>query len=149
MPEVRPKLKTIKIQAELDGGFKVITKIRGHTVVQDLSKAIGGEDAGPLPTELLLASLAGCIGVVGRYHAHRFGIDLKGMKIEVEGDLDPRGFLGEDVKPGFHEVRARVVIIGDNSEESAKRFGEFISKHCPIGDVIKSPTKLRIEYVRD
>ena len=37
--------------------------INGHHITLDGSKEIGGEDRGPTPKPLLLASLAGCTGI--------------------------------------------------------------------------------------
>ncbi len=127
-------------------GYRVVTKARKHVIVQDLPEFAGGRDDGPIPPELLLASLAGCVGIVARFHAKRFGIDLKGVEMVVEGDYDPRGFLGEDVKPGFHEVRLKVVFDAPNaSENKLKEFMDFIGRHCPIADTLESPTKVRVE----
>lgn len=42
--------------------------IRGHEVVVDQTRQAGGEDAGPSPTELFVASLASCVG----FYAVRF-----------------------------------------------------------------------------
>ncbi len=146
MPVSRPKIKTIKVTSVLEEGFKVVTKARNHEIVQDLPESAGGKDAGPLPTELILASYGGCIGIVGRFHAKRLGIDLKGMEIIIEGDYDVRGFMGEDVKPGFTEIRVKVIVDApNNSEEEIKKFVEFVEKHCPIGDTLVSPTKIVVE----
>ncbi len=146
VPRVREKtLKTVRVESRLEEGFKVVTKARKHVIIQDLPEFAGGRDEGPLPPELLLASLAGCIGIVGRYHAGRFNIDLKGMEIVVEGDYDPRGFAGEDVKPGFQEIRVHVVFKADGvSEERVKEFMDFINRHCPIADTLQSPTKVSV-----
>jgi len=147
MPEVREKtLKTVKVTSTLEEGYKVVTKARKHVIVQDLPEFAGGKDEGPIPPELLLASLAGCVGIVARFHAQRFGIDLKGVEMVVEGDYDPRGFMGEDVKPGFQEIRLKVVFNAPNADEGKlKEFMDFISKHCPIADTLESPTKVRVE----
>ncbi len=146
MPEIREKnLKTIKVTSTLEEGFKVVTKARKHVIVQDLPEFAGGKDSGPLPPELLLASLAGCIGIVARYHSGKFGIEIKGMEIEVEGDYDPRGFAGQDVKPGFQEIRVKVVVDAPSaSEEDLRRLMEFVEKHCPIEDTLVDTTKVVI-----
>jgi len=147
LPEIREKnLKTVKVTSTLEEGFKVITKARKHVIVQDLPEFAGGKDAGPLPPELLLASLAGCIGIVARYHSGKFGVEIKGMEIEVEGDYDPRGFAGQDVKPGFQEIRVRVVVDAPGaSEEGLKKLMKFVEKHCPIEDTLVDTTKVVVK----
>ncbi len=146
MPEIHEKnLKTVRVTSTLEEGFKVVTKARKHVIIQDLPEFAGGKDAGPLPPELLLASLAGCIGIVARFHSGKFGIEIKGMEIEVEGDYDPRGFAGQDVKPGFQEIRVKVTVDApDASEEDLKKLMEFVEKHCPIEDTLVDTTKVVI-----
>ncbi len=146
MPEIHEKnLKTVRVTSTLEEGFKVVTKARKHVIIQDLPEFAGGKDAGPLPPELLLASLAGCIGIVARFHSGKFGIEIKGMEIEVEGDYDPRGFAGQDVKPGFQEIRVKVTVDApDASEEDLKKLMEFVEKHCPIEDTLVDTTKIVI-----
>jgi hypothetical protein len=41
------------------GGKRFIMKVRGHDIVTDLPDLKGGEDAGPTPSELFIASLGG------------------------------------------------------------------------------------------
>jgi putative redox protein len=40
--------------------------VRGHRLVVDQPVSAGGEDAGPTPTELFVASLAACVGHYAR-----------------------------------------------------------------------------------
>ena len=146
---VNPNIKTYVISSKLEEGFRVVSNIRDHVVVQDLPEAVGGKNEGPLPTELLLASYAGCIGIVARFHAHRFNIDIRNMEIRVEGDCDIRGFMGENVKPGFREIRAKIIVDAPKaSEEKIRQFIEFVEEHCPIGDTIASQTPIKVEITK-
>jgi len=146
MPVLKPLIKKARVEAKYAGGLVVKCTIGKHTLIQDLSESAGGKDLGPAPTELILASLAGCLGIVAAYHAPRFGIDLKGMDIAIEGEYDVRGFLGENVKPGFTKVKAEITIHSkQTSEEKIREFMKFVEEHCPISDTLKSRVRVEIE----
>jgi len=57
-----------EIFADYRGGGRFDLHIRDHKVTVDQPVSDGGADAGPTPTELFVASLAGCVG----YYASRF-----------------------------------------------------------------------------
>jgi len=146
MPTLKPK--KISIKAHYEPPTKVVAEISGFKLVQDLPKAIGGTGEGPTPTELLLASLAGCFGIVSAIHKDRFGVNIEALEIEVSGLIDVRGFMGEDVKPGFTEVSAVIKIKTDAPEDAVKKLIDFVRKHCPIEDTIESPTPVKVEVVK-
>jgi putative redox protein len=61
-----------------------------HSLVCDEHANLGGEDAGPAPFELLLASLGGCTAITLRMYAERKGWPLEAVDIDlhyrVEGE---------------------------------------------------------------
>ncbi len=138
-------LKRVKVTAELEEGFVVRSQIRKHRVIMDLPPPLG-DDKGPTPVDVMLASLAGCLGIVARYHAKKFNIEIKSLKIVIEGEYDTAGFEGEDVKAGMHKITAQVIVQSPNSEEELVNFFKFVEKHCPVGDTFTSntPTELKV-----
>ncbi len=44
-------------------GMAFETEVNGHKIIMDADDSVGGEDNGPRPKPLLLASLAGCTGM--------------------------------------------------------------------------------------
>lgn len=144
----KPKLKVIRTTSKLEEGFKVVTQAGKHVIIQDLPKVLGGNDEGPTPTAVILATIAGCICIVAKYHAEKKGIKLESMEVDVVGEFDPRGFLGEDVKSGFQNISITVKVKSPNTEEEIKKFMDFVEKHCPILDTILSPPKIKLEIVK-
>jgi uncharacterized OsmC-like protein len=49
-------------EARYLGGDRFVLEVRGHQLYVDQPREAGGSDAGPTPTELFVASLAGCVG---------------------------------------------------------------------------------------
>ncbi len=74
-------------------GVRSIAQIGDRQVVIDEPKSLGGTDQGPNPVEYLLAALGGCISILVSMFADRHKVELKGVKVHVEGDLDPDGFM--------------------------------------------------------
>lgn len=56
------------------GGTRFIIRVRGHDVVVDQPIGAGGLDAAPTPTELFVASVAGCAAFYGRTYLARRGL---------------------------------------------------------------------------
>ncbi len=138
-------LKRVRISARLLEGYVVEAIARNHRIVMDLPEKVGGKDAGPTPVEYLLASLAGCIGMAARRHEQRFGLKIDSMDITVEGEYDPRGFEGEDVKPGIQRIKVVVKVSTDADEARLREFIKFVEDHCPIEDTLKSIVGIEVE----
>ena len=57
-----------------DGGTRFRIRVRGHEVVVDQPVTSGGGDTAPTPTELFVASIAGCAAFYGRTYLSRRGL---------------------------------------------------------------------------
>ena len=77
--------KSVHVDLEWLGGKRSIARIRGFTVSIDNPKDRGGTDAGPKPTELLLASLGGCFSIGVGYFAKKMRIDLQNLFVRLSG----------------------------------------------------------------
>ena len=55
------------------GGDRHRIRVRGHEVIVDQPREAGGEDAGPTPTDLFVASLASCVAHYARRGLGRGG----------------------------------------------------------------------------
>ena len=79
---------------------------------------LGGGNAFANPQEYLIAALNACMTVGYVAQCAIRGITLTQLKIETEGEIDLRGFLGIDptVPPGYESLRYTVRIKGDGTE---------------------------------
>lgn len=139
-----PDNAQLRFQAEGQGAGGVRTEIRigAHAVTIDEPPALGGQNAAPNPVEFALASLLSCQVVTYRYYAAQLGIPLDEVRVDVEGDLDLRGFLGIDaaVRPGYTEVRLVVDLRGPATAADYARLRETVDAHCPVLDLFRAPT---------
>ncbi|WP_054949581.1 OsmC family protein [Numidum massiliense] len=136
--------ETFKATAKYTGeGLAVETESRGFKLILDEPKELGGTNKGMNPVEVLLCGLGACQTIVAKAFAPKFGIDLRGFWIELEGDLDTRGFKGKaGVKPGFSEIRYKMHMATDAAPEKVEEFAAFIEKTCPVGDTIATPVPM-------
>ncbi len=74
-----------------EGGLKFAADIRGHKVIVDQPRGAGGADAGPMPLELLGASLGTCVALYVQQYCHTRGLPYAGMRVEIdtEGARNP------------------------------------------------------------
>jgi putative redox protein len=101
-----------------EGGKKFVTEIRGHRVVVDQPVAAGGEDAGPMPLELLGAGLGSCVALYVQQFCETRGLRHEGMRVEVQqygarepnriGMFEVRVTLPEALPPQYADAIQRV-----------------------------------------
>ena len=105
-------------------------------VLMDEPEALRGTDTGMNPVEMLLCCLGACQCIVARLFARARKVQVQEFRVELEGDLDPDGFLrGKDgVRAGLHEIRYTVHIKTDADEEKVREFVEFVKSRCPVND---------------
>lgn len=140
-------IEVFKSTTKLNEGMKVECTARNHTIILDEPKELGGTDFGMNPVEAILCALGACKCIVARCFAKAHRIDLQDFHIELEGDLDPDGFMGKnkDAKIGFSEIRSKIYIESSSSEEAIKKFVEFIDRTCPVADTLANSPKLVTE----
>jgi putative redox protein len=123
------------------GGAKLRLDIRGHELIADQPESAGGSDAGPTPTELLVASLAGCVAYYAAIFLQRRGVDTDAMTVAcdyqmstdrparvvaIEVDLS----LPEGVRPEWMEPLERAV------------------DHCAVHNTLRQPPEVSIRLGR-
>ncbi len=136
--------KTIAITANMEAGWAIRADIRDHKVVIDQPKASGGTDEGPTPLEFFLFSIAGCIGSIARIAAGQKRIDLRGMEIKVDADLNPMGLMGKETEDrvGFSQIRISAQIDADLTDEEKNAFLDEVCNRCPLHDNVKMTTEV-------
>lgn len=72
------------------GGDRFDINIRGHVIRTDQPAGDGGEDTGPTPTELFIASLAGCVAFYARRYLERHGLPTEGLAVEADFSMGSR-----------------------------------------------------------
>ena len=142
-------LSIVKVGAKMGAGFR--TEIEcSHPFVIDQPKVAGGTDQGPNPLEIFLSTLPACICAIGRIIAMQRKIDLRGIDVEVEGDIDKDFLLGKtkEGRAGFTEIRSMVKIDADLTEEEKDSLLHEIEQRCPIADNMTEKSVLKAQVIK-
>lgn len=129
---------------KLPEGLQVETTVRNFKILLDEPEDLGGTNKGLNPVEAVLSALGACQTICAYAFAGAMHIDLKDFYVELEGDLDPDGFMGlnKEVRNGFSEVRFTMHMTTDASQKKAEKLADFIESRCPVGDCLENPVKL-------
>jgi putative redox protein len=139
-----------KVRSENRGGFRSTVKIRDFTLTVDQPKGFGGTNAGPKPSEVVLAALAACQDITWRLYADALGIPLGSVEVELDGEQDLRGFLDVDAstRPGFRRIVGTVVVDSPAADDEVERLKQAVDLHCPVLDDLRSPTPVELSWRR-
>lgn len=85
--------------ADWQGGLATEVTGRGHRLRVDEPPEFGGEDSGPMPTEVLVAALASCFCAAVAWAARKRRIPLDDLRVHVQ----PHRVVGEP-RHGAYDV---------------------------------------------
>ena len=97
----------LAVDATWDGGYRCRVKARDFEIRVDEPTSVGGDDTGPQPTELFLASLASCFALAVAWAAGKQGVELEDLAVRAVGTY--RG-------PKFVELRVEVTSSHERVE---------------------------------
>jgi putative redox protein len=107
--------------------------VRGHEVVVDQSIADGGEDLGPTPTELFVASLASCVAFYGGRFCRRHGVDPAGLTVSCDFEM------ASDRPARVSAIEVRLSTPPGFPEEKLPRL-QAVVDHCTVhNSIIQRP----------
>lgn len=141
--------KLVKVHGIQDDKFRMEVTAGNHTLVIDQPVPGGGTDSGPNPLEYFLVSLAGCIGAIGRIIANQRKMDVKGFRVDVDGELNTDNLLGisSEQRAGFSSITVSVHIDSEMTEEEKTAYLKEIDSRCPISDNICNSSHVNFQIV--
>jgi uncharacterized OsmC-like protein len=110
-----------------------------------LPASLGGDDTVPSPGMLGRGALASCLVTQISRWAARLDVPLDALEVEVQADIDARGELGigDDVRPGYGEVRYIVSVRSPASHAAIADLLATAERHNPYLDIFGRPVPLR------
>jgi uncharacterized OsmC-like protein len=149
---------TFYVKSEWNGGFSVTSSSKGFRVggqnierdteyimQYDFPNQFSGEGRGLTVCEYCMGSLAACLAQTVVAHATSRGIQIDSINIDVEGDVDLRGFTGisNDVRPGAQQFRVNMNIKSNSaSKEQIDELREIGKKFSPAFDTLTNGTSV-------
>ncbi len=139
-------LAAFSVKSGGHGGLHRRVEVRRFVVDVDEPSELGGTDKAPNPVEYTLAALAACQEITYHMYAAVLGIPINEVTVTLEGKLDVRGFFSvhPHPRPGFTEIVGSVRFDSQASEEQLKRLKDVVDAHCPVLDLLRNGTPVRI-----
>lgn len=124
---------TMHVQAKRGAGLSfAIDTGSGHSMLLDTSNVDPEESAGPCPTELLLAALAGCTGMAITPILQKMKQEIETYSIQVNGEKTSRPpYI-------FHTITLEHHFSGPGiSEDVIRRALDLVEKkYCSVGAML-------------
>lgn len=149
---------TFYVKSEWNGGFSVTASSKNFSLGSktmernteykmdyDFPIQFSGEGRGPTVCEVCMGSLAACLTQTIILHASSKDIRIDSININVEGDVNLRGFTGLDhnTRPGAQQFRVRLDIKSNTaSKEQLKELYEIGKKFSPAFDTLTNGTSV-------
>src|SRR5512146_499009 len=116
-----------------EGGLKFAAQIREHRVLTDQPAGVG-ENAGPMPLELLGAGLGTCVALYVHQFLEARHIPHAGMRVEVEtqGARNPS-------RIGLFEVK---VVLPEPVPGEYMEMLERVARSCPAHNTLAEGTDI-------
>jgi len=125
------------------GNMLFDANVSGHHVMMDALPAVGGEDKGARPKELMLAALAGCTGMDVVSILRKMRVEFTGLNIRVEADVT------EDHPKHYDKMHIIYEFTGrDLQKDQLKKAVELSQeRYCGVSFVYKKAMAVTYEIV--
>lgn len=74
------------------GGWRCEVEAGGFALVVDEPESVGGTGTGPMPTDLLMASLSSCYALALAWAARKQGVELPDLEVTATGTYEGTKF---------------------------------------------------------
>lgn len=113
--------------------YKTEIKSATNTIIADEPAAIGGNDLGFAPKELLASSLGACTAITLRMYADGKGWDLTDAKVEVEFNWDEENSKSV--------INRKIALFGTLDDTQRERLLK-VANGCPIHKILSNPIEI-------
>ena len=128
------------ISTSYKGNMLFESEMRGHRLAIDVPAKMGGEDRGPTPPELFIASLGSCVAALVADYCERKDLDASGMSVDVS--------FGTDVNPTrLVDLRVRIHLPHATWDEKQEVILERVAKHCPVHETLRTLQEVSFDIV--
>lgn len=118
------------------GDYRTEIDVRGvHKLLGDEVVEAGGQDAGPMPTELLLASLCSCLCLAVYHIARKRRLDLGALQVHARADKDMQAFRFQAI-----DLEVEADLPADRLEALVDRARKF----CFVSNTVAQGCRVRI-----
>ncbi|MBZ0243091.1 MAG: OsmC family protein [Bacteroidales bacterium] len=135
-----------KITAQSTSPARTIVKARNFEIIVDEPKEMGGSNTAANPVEYVLAAFAGCLNVMGHLIAGEMGFELRGLEIDIAGDLNPAKLFGksDEDRAGYKNIVVMMKPDCNADEATLEKWMHTVEQRCPVSDNIQNTTPVQV-----
>jgi len=135
---------TFSIESTSETAARTKVSTRGFTLTVDEPQELGGTNLAPNPVEYILAGYAGCINVVAHLTAKELNIEVKNLKISIQGNINPARLFGTsfEERAGYKSLEVHVTTDNEIEETLQARWLQEIENRCPVNDNLCNATPI-------
>ena len=120
-------------------GMEFVSHIREHEILVDAKEEFGGNNAGPTPKPLLLASLAGCTGMDVVSLMNKMRVEYGELRIKVSGELT------EEHPRIYHAIHIDY-IVSDTTEAMKPKIEKAVdlslTRYCGVTAMLSKAAEI-------
>ncbi|MBB4210154.1 putative redox protein [Rhodothalassium salexigens DSM 2132] len=146
---LQPSLDHVVVSEAAPGRLTQVVNAAGHRLLADEPEAMGGDNAGPSPYDLVLAGLGACTTLTVRMYAERKGWPLTRASVRLHHEkIHAQDCADCETRSGKVDlIRRQVALEGELSDDQRAKLMEIADK-CPVHRTLHSEVKVETEEAR-
>lgn len=130
-----------KVSTSWKGEMVFEANINGHSLIMDAQEEAGGQDKGPRPKPLMMASLAGCTGMDVIAMLKKMRVQVDEFAIHIEGDLT------DDIPKHYQKMHVIYEFTGKDlpHDKLQKAIDLSREKYCGVSFTFKKAMEITYE----
>jgi len=119
------------------------TQVGDHSIILDADPKVGGNNSGPRPKPLLLASLAGCTGMDVVSLLKKMRVDYTDLEIKVNGELT------KEHPRYYHKIHVTYLLKGIQIDRSKVEKAVILSqeRYCGVTAMLRKAAEITYEIL--
>ncbi|MBI4552513.1 MAG: OsmC family protein [Candidatus Latescibacteria bacterium] len=129
-------------------GLKAKVFVQNQTFIVDEAPSPDEEPEAPNAMEYVLGAFGGCLVTGFVFNATRQGLRVRNLEVTLESNQDNiLTFLGlsSDGHPGFCDIRAKLYVQADASEDDLRQVWEHTVHTSPVFNSLTRPVNVTTE----
>ena len=128
--------KTLSVESTWEGGYRCTVASRQFRIRIDEPESAGGGDTGPQPSEVFLASLAGCFTLALYHVAAKRSIELPDIAVTATGFYEGPGF-----------ARLALEVKSSAGREVMESLLEPARRVCYVSNTLRNVSEVEVSLV--
>lgn len=117
------------------------TVMGNHKLLVDVPASMGGQDRGPQPPQLFIASIGSCVAALIAEYCTNHETDASGMRVEVSFDKEAN-------PTRLTNIKVKVIMPHADCQDKRREAAlKRVAEHCPVHQTIETMEAVAFEIV--